>query len=490
MPIRSDDDQTTLPFPVAPVSNGEWCPLPITDRQRSLAQLIADETALRAKRHGMSRKQFLRTAAATMTAFMCMNKVYGYDQSGDNAMLPVGKEHCDDLDAAREVLDRKKWFVMDVQQHHVDLELYGSSDLFCFLDFIKAPGTVCPESIGQLEYIPQVFVNSETNVGVISGLPAGLPLGPSAMAATRDLVNELAGSERALSQAVCDPLAPAPAAGADLGVSTAIEAMEYHVNTLKGRALKCYTYSYGGWRLDDDAGTRMLEEATRLGITLVNTHKGLPAIFAAGSPETVRTIDYPQALQNFPKMKFVAYHSGYFQGDTHPEGKTGITEFVEVLEGLPKKDRKRMHAEIGSTFGITFTADQGDQQFRTAHLLGQLVKTLGSRNVIWGTDCVWWGSPQFLIDGFKTLQIPASLQEQFGYPALTDKIKRRILGENAARLYGVKIKEERCTVPADRLAQLQVAQGGAHAGRDLRPLGPQTRRGFLALLRNEWRPRV
>ena len=486
MRVPPDDDNVLLPFPVAPVSNGEWCPLPITDRQRRLAQVIVEETTARAKWHGMTRGQFLKTAAATMTAFMCMNKAYGRDQTGDNAMLPVKKEHCDDLDAAREVLDKKDWFIMDVQQHHVDLELY-SSDIFCFLDFIQAPGTVCPESIGQLEYIRQIFVNSETTVGVISGLPDGVPCGPEKMAETRDLINSLAGSERALSQAVCDPRQPN-------GRATAIDQMEHQVRDLKARALKCYTYSDGGWRLDDANGTKMLEEATRLGITLVNTHKGLPAVFAPGSPETVRTIDYPGALKNFPKMNFMAYHSAYFQGDTHPEGKKEITEFIEVLESLPKKDRKRMYSEIGSTFGFTFTADQrdapGQEKFRAAHLLGQLVKTLGSRNVIWGTDCVWWGSPQFLIDGFKTLQIPASLQEQFGYPALTDKIKKRILGENAARLYGVKKREERCTVPADKLQQLQIAQGGPRAGRDLRPLGPQTRRGFLALLRGEWKPRV
>ena len=488
MRVPSDDDQTLLPFPVAPVSNGEWCPLPITDRQRRLAKLIVEETSARAKRHGMTRGQFLRTAAATFTAFMCINKVYGYDQTGDNAMLPVKREHCDDLDAAREVLDRKKWFVMDVQQHHVDLDLYGNTDFFCFLDFIDAPNAPCPESIGQLAYIRQVFVNSETTVGVISGLPDGVPCGPEKMAETRDLINQLAGSERALSQAVCDPkLQPTR--------ETSIERMEHQVKELKARALKTYTYSDGGWRLDDANGTRMLEEATRLGITLVNTHKGLPAIFAPGSPETVRTIDYPGALKNFPKMRFCAYHSGYFQGDTHPEGKREITEFIEVLEGLEKKDRKRMYAEIGSTFGFTFTADLGDQpgqeKFRAAHLLGQLVKTLGHRNVIWGTDAVWWGSPQFLIDGFKTLQIPASLQEPpFNYPNLTDKMKRRILGQNAAKLYGVKQNLERCTVPSDRLQAMQIAQGGPHAGRDLRPLGPQTRRGFMALLRGEWRPRV
>jgi predicted TIM-barrel fold metal-dependent hydrolase len=483
----ADDDRALLPFPVAPVSNGEWCPLPITDRQRRLAELVIEETSARAKRHGMTRAQFLRTAAATLTTFMCINKAYGYDQDGDNAMLPVKKQQCDDLDAAAEVLDKKKTFIMDVQQHHVDLELYGGNDAFCFLDFIRAPGTVCPESIGQLTYIREVFVNSDTTVGVISGLPGGLPLGPEAMSETRDLINQLAGSERALSQAVCDPKAPPDNA-------QSIAAMEHQVRNLRGRALKCYTYSYNGWRLDDPDGTAMLEEATRLGITLVNTHKGLPAVFAPGSPETVRTIDYPQALKNFPKMRFCAYHSGYFQGNTHPEGKTDVTEFVEMAAALPKKDRKRMYAEIGSTFGITLTADQGDpagqEKYRSAHLLGKLLKALGSRNILWGTDSIWWGSPQFLIDGFKMLQIPAELQEQFGYPALTDKMKKRIFGENAAKLYGVKPKATRCEIPLDRLEQAQQAQNGARGGASLRWYGPQTRRGFFALMRNEWRPRV
>jgi predicted TIM-barrel fold metal-dependent hydrolase len=338
-----------------------------------------------------------------------------------------------------------------------------------------------------MAYIRQVFVNSETNVGVISGLPAGVPCGPQQMAETRDLINQLAGSQRALSQVVCDPKAPNDR-------ETALINMEHQVRDLKGAALKCYTYSYDGWRLDDDDGTAMLEEATRLGITLVNTHKGLPAIFAPGSPETVRTTDYTQAVKNFPKMKFCAYHSGYFQGDTHPEGKQGIDEWIEVLEAMDKRERKRMYSEIGSTFGFLLTADQGDapgqEQFRLAHLLGRLIRTLGSKNVIWGTDSVWWGSPQFLIDAFKTLQIPSSLQESEGYAPLTDKVKKRILGLNAAKLYGVKPKEERCSVPADRLAQLQAAQGGPREGRDLFALGPQTRRGFMQLLRNEWRPRV
>src|SRR5262245_37416156 len=125
------DDDRTLPFPVSPVSNGEWFPEPITHKQRLVKKLIEEETVARAKRHGLTRGQFLRTAAATATAFMVLNKVYGLDQSGDAAAMPVKKVHCDDLDAARELLD-KKTFVMDVQQHHVDLNTWcDSPDLVC-----------------------------------------------------------------------------------------------------------------------------------------------------------------------------------------------------------------------------------------------------------------------------------------------------------------------------------------------------------------------
>jgi len=466
------------PFPTSPVSNMEWVPLPATARERLVAKLIEEETTARAKRHGMTRAQFLRTAAATTTAFMVMNKVFGLPQSGGAAAMPLRRHHCDDLDAARERLDTDQ-FIMDVQQHHVDLVKFGgAASSFCFLNLADRPD--CPQSIGQQAYVQEVFVNSHTTVGVMSGLPYGVPLGPAGMAATRDLVNQLAGSERALSQAVCD--APAPA-----GSETAIDSLAHQVNELKGRALKCYTYSYNGWRLDDEkVAYPMLTEASRLGIGLVNVHKGLPAVFAPGSPESVRTTDFPKVVRDWPRLRFCAYHSGYFQpstqspsGTTHPEGKPDISEFLEVIASIPKRDRRRVYAEIGSTFAFKLNREGPES---AAHLLGQLLKALGPRNVLWGTDAVWWGSPQWLIDAFNLLTIPEAMQEQFGYPALTAKVKRRILGENAARLYGVKIDAVRCTLAQDRIARIREEQGGVRPTRTLLWYGPQTRREFFAML--------
>ena len=471
-----EDEDARLPFPTAPISNGEWCPLPVTEKQHLATTLIGEAMDTQAKRHGMTHARFLRTAAATATAFAVLNKVHGLEQSGDAAAMPLKKQHCDDLDAAHELLDREQ-FVMDVQQHHVDVDFYGQDvarRFFCNLEF-RPSDLPCPDSIGQLNYIREVFVNSKTDVGVISGLPSGVPLGPAKMAETRDLVNQLAGSQRAYSQAVCDPLRPE-------GQPTAIDQMEHQVRDLKGRALKCYTYSDFGWRLDDEkVAYPMLREATRLGIKLLNVHKGLPAIFAPGSPETVRTIDFPKVVRDWPHMKFCAYHSGYFQSGSHPEGKDGITEFLEVIASIPKKLRKNVYAEIGSTFAITFLRNP----LEAADLLGKLLKALGPHNILWGTDSIWWGSPQFLIDAFNLLEIPTSMQEQFGYPPLTKRAKQLILGLNAAKLYGVKPKAERCTIPPDRLQQLQLANDGTRAGRSLRWFGPQTRRGFFAMMRGQ-----
>lgn len=481
---REPDDRAIVPFPTHAVSNMEWVPTGITKQQKVAERLIAEECATQAKRHGMTRARFLRTAAATATAFMVLNKLYG------SRAFAVKKPHCDDLDAARELLD-KKMFVMDVQQHHVDLNLFpdGAGCFLRFRDRMAAGG--CPASVGQANYIKEIFVDSETDVGVISGLPyGGIPLGPAAMIETRDLVNELAGSERSIAQAVCDPT--------NEFANTRVEDMAGQV--AKGaRALKCYTYS-GNWRLDDDytnskyhaPGTKisypMLEEAERLGLRLVNIHKGLPATFAPGSEETVRPTDFPRVVQDFPKLSFCAYHSAYFgPNDDHPEGKTGLDnwEWLEVINSIPKKARKRVYSEIGSTFAIMIA--NGPEM--AAHFIGKLLLALGPKNIIWGTDSIWWGSPQFLIDAFKALEIPEEMQDQFGYPALTEKTKRRILGLNAARLYGVKPKAERCTI-SSQLANFQGEQGGSREGRTLLAHGPATRREFFALMRREQRSRL
>jgi predicted TIM-barrel fold metal-dependent hydrolase len=373
-----------------------------------------------------------------------------------------------------------------VQTHHLDLDLPTSAGICRALDFSAlarslgaTPSDIaCPEKLGQVNFIKEVLINSQTQVLVISGVPNGVIQGPELMFRTRDLINELAGSRRAITQAMIDPKR-AP------GLPTSLDSMEHQVNALGAKALKCYTYN-GNWRLDDETvAYPMLAEAQRLGIGLINVHKGLGQLFGQ-NPEYVRATDFPKVVRDWPQLKFCAYHSGYFLANEHPEGRAGISEFIEIVRGMKRKERRRLYAEIGSTFATVLLIEGPEG---AARLIGELMKTVGSDHILWGTDSMWWGSPQFVIDAFKNLEIPASMQEEFGYPALTAKRKRQILGLNAARLYGLK-KPDRtglCTVPPDRLTQLQTAQGGFLANRSLRSYGPRTRREFLALLQREAR---
>jgi len=104
---------------------------------------------------------------------------------------------------------------------------------------------------------------------------------------------------------------------------------------------------------------------------------------------------------------------------------------------------------------------------------------VGEDNVLWGTDSIWYGSPQDQIQAFRAFSISPELQEAYGYPALTDDVKSKILWRNAAALYRID--------PATMPCPLDPAE--ADAARRSSPLahrtyGPRTaagaRRLFLA----------
>jgi hypothetical protein len=96
---------------------------------------------------------------------------------------------------------------------------------------------------------------------------------------------------------------------------------------------------------------------------------------------------------------------------------------------------KNSFAEIGTTFAssvVTFPTV-------TAHILGQLLKFKGSKNIVFGSDSLWYGSPQWQIDALWRFQIPERIREKWGYPQIDETAKRNILGLNSAKLYGLEV---------------------------------------------------
>src|ERR1700730_2733117 len=65
------------PVPTRMVSNGEFNPLPQTQRQRQFEERLKDLSAASARKLGMDRRQFLRTSCGMATAFVAVNDVFG-----------------------------------------------------------------------------------------------------------------------------------------------------------------------------------------------------------------------------------------------------------------------------------------------------------------------------------------------------------------------------------------------------------------------------
>ena len=205
---------------------------------------------------------------------------------------------------------------------------------------------------------------------------------------------------------------------------------------------------------------RFIEKARALGVKTIAVHKGLP--FGRESYEHSQCSDIGAAAKRFPDVNFLIYHSGFVTGvreGAYQSGNDGVDTLVASLEKNGVAPGGNVYAELGSTWRFLMRDPE-----QAAHVIGKLVKHCGPDNVLWGTDSIWYGSPQDQIQAFRTFQIGAQLREKHGYAEITPALRAKIFGLNAAKVYGV--------TPNGRTASDE---------RDPHFLtyGPKTRREFL-----------
>jgi hypothetical protein len=116
-----------------------------------------------------------------------------------------------------------------------------------------------------------------------------------------------------------------------------------------------------------------------------------------------------------------------------------------------------------------------------AHALGKLVKYCGENNVLWGTDSIWYGSPQDQIEAFRAFQISPELRAKHGYAEITPALRAKIFGLNGSRIYGISADEVKKHTRADRIGKERLAYR-EHPEPHYLTYGPKTRRQFLNLL--------
>lgn len=77
------------------------------------------------------------------------------------------------------------------------------------------------------------------------------------------------------------------------------------------------------------------------------------------------------------------------------------------------------------------------------HRLGEALIYLGSDRIFYVSEEFIWLHVQTYIDTLPTLQMPAELQDTYGYPEITRDMRENILGKAFARGIGIDIETKK-----------------------------------------------
>ena len=453
------------PIPTQVVSNGEWNPLPQTREQRRVETRVNDLATELSPRHGMNRRQFLASTAGMAAAFLAMNEVFGpvFDVSRAEAQTPGAADARADALAGQFIFDDQTHFVRD------DFKQEGLLDLAKYAKQYWNPALAGENNLARFKfenYVKEIFVDSDTKVAVLSGAPFDDSswdlLTNDQIAAARTAINRLAGSRRLLAHAVFTPNKPGWMAEVDRCIAV-VKPDSWKGYTVGDPLSPSKQRSY--WRLDDEKMVYpFYEKITKAGINTVCIHKGLlPADYEkswAGVWEYNTVWDVGKAAKDWPQINFVIYHSALRMFLESPDAmltefeKTGRIKWATELAEIPGKlGVKNVYGEIGTSFATCAVASPR----LAAALLGTLVRGLGVDHVVWGSDSVWYGSPQWQIEALRRLEIPEEMQRKHRFTALGPAdglVKTAIFGGNSARLYNVNIKSALGPITTDRIAAI------------------------------------
>ena len=479
-----DPEGRRLPIKLDTTSNGEFAPVPLSAANLAGNRLAHEAASHNAKRLGVGRREFLVSACGAASALLAFNTANAA-AGKRGGFFEIEAEAALEPQLAQARLGGKGEFIFDVQGHFVDPTgawvKTAPADSFTWspkagCGLAAKPGPLSYlNCLGPEEFVKDVFLDSDTDMMVLSFVPSrrdSEPLTIQAADAVRRIVDRMEGTHRLLLHGRVNPNQPGD-----------LESMDELKERWKVSAWKTYT-QWGvdgkGFFLSDVVGTRFIEKARSLGVKVICVHKGLP--FGSQSYEHSQCSDIGVVAKRFPDVSFLVYHSGFVTG--FPEraytgrgASDGIDTLIRSLVENGIKPNSNVYGELGSTW--RFLMRDPDN---AAHALGKLVKYCGETNVLWGTDSIWYGSPQDQIQAFRTFQISPQLRAQHGYSEITPALRAKIFGLNATRPYAISADEVKKHTRADAIA------GERHAYREhpephYRTYGPKTRREFLNLLR-------
>lgn len=201
------------------------------------------------------------------------------------------------------------------------------------------------------------------------------------------------------------------------GVKNTIWELEYWVEEKGAKIFKFYppedTY------INDPELWPFYARAEELDIVL-DIHTGFCWV-PPGKSKYALPIQLDDVARDFPDLKINAFHMGYPYCDDlnmiamgHPNVYVCLSLLVPWALCAPR---------------------------RFATIIGEALRWVGPDKIIWGCDYAGFAA-QFrtAVMGLRQFQIPEDMQRDFGYPAITEADRRKIFGENLAKLLGIEPK--------------------------------------------------
>jgi hypothetical protein len=615
--LKKTDIEAPLRLPIAcgPVSNGEgWWP--DSPRKKLIRKLVLEKATEISRAEGVDRREFMASACGMATTLYMINMVNGCSSgkvarnnnlgtggskskspdggaaggaggkggtggskgstgtagkgSGGTGGFHVPPEAMTDAGVAECTLGMGgNELIIDMQSHFASPETnpLGALGLQQFVGQInstrfpwltRSPGVTGSGQFDRTEYVNQIYMGSDTTIGVLSGISYsvganGMGTGGFAALSNEDLLTGATWLRDKFPGRMLTHCMIMPNDRIDIQLAM----MERNAGTYDN--WKTYPpwspMSNGGYWLDgkDDptmAGPRMIQKGLDLNSPIFCIHKGFP--LNSFSPTYTDPRDVGPAATMFPDAYLVIYHSAFEHGlaagqSTEPsdaastggmawqtdcgsspmqrmggmwpegpydeEDKTvqakypltrGVNSLIKSLRDSnigPNGTRldgsagptTNVYAECGGVWPNLLTGRVEEAM----HYWGKLLKHIGEDRIVWGTDCLWFGSPQPVIQAFRCFEISQEFQDKYGYPALTPAIKEKILGQNAAKLQnvrnGINIKgchSDYVSKSALNFKREIDEEFGTRRDMMFNVPGPRTRREFLSLAMREHREKV